>query len=52
MSGAMVWIARSGAHWQDLPVRCGPWVAVNNRQHPLLLMCSDDAMSCREICSA
>ena len=28
---AMVWIARSGAPWRDLPERYGPWETVYSR---------------------
>ena len=28
---AMVWIARSGAPWRDLPKRYGPWETVYSR---------------------
>lgn len=27
----IVWIARSGAHWRDLPERYGPWQTVYSR---------------------
>ena len=31
MLNGMVWIARSGAPWRDLPERYGPWNSVYNR---------------------
>ena len=31
MLNAMVWTARSGAPWRDLPERCGPWETVYSR---------------------
>ena len=31
MLNAMVWIARSGAAWRDLPERYGPWETVYSR---------------------
>ena len=31
MLNAMVWIARSGAPWRDLPERYGPWETVYSR---------------------
>lgn len=31
MLNAMVWIARSGASWRDLPERYGPWESVYSR---------------------
>lgn len=31
MLNAMVWIARSGAPWRDLPERYGPWKSVYSR---------------------
>lgn len=31
MINAMVWIARSGAPWRDLPERYGPWKSVYSR---------------------
>jgi transposase len=31
MLNAMVWIARSGAPWRDLPERYGPWGTVYDR---------------------
>lgn len=31
MLNGMVWIARSGAPWHDLPERYGPWNSVYNR---------------------
>ena len=31
MLNAMVWIARSGAPWRDLPERYGPWNSVYSR---------------------
>lgn len=31
MLNAMVWIARSGAPWRDLPERFGPWETVYSR---------------------
>ena len=31
MLNAMVWLARSGAAWRDLPERYGPWSSVNSR---------------------
>ena len=31
MLNAMVWIARSGAAWRDLPERYGPWGTVYSR---------------------
>lgn len=31
MLNAMVWIARSGASWRDLPERYGPWETVYSR---------------------
>ena len=31
MFNRMVWIARSGAPWRDLPERYGPWNSVYNR---------------------
>lgn len=31
MLNAMVWIARSGAPWRDLPERYGPWESVYSR---------------------
>ena len=33
MLNAMVWIARSGAPWRDLPERYGPWETVYSRFH-------------------
>jgi transposase len=31
MLNAMVWLARSGAAWRDLPERFGPWESVYTR---------------------
>lgn len=31
MLNAMLWLARSGAEWQDLPERYGPWKSVYSR---------------------
>lgn len=31
MLNAMVWIARNGAPWRDLPERYGPWEMVYSR---------------------
>lgn len=31
MLNAMVWLARSGAPWRDLPERFGPWESVYTR---------------------
>lgn len=31
MINAMIWIARSGAPWRDLPERYGPWETVYSR---------------------
>ena len=31
MINAMVWMARSGASWRDLPERYGPWKTVYSR---------------------
>lgn len=31
MLNAMVWLARSGAPWRDLPERFGPWESVYSR---------------------
>ena len=31
MINAMVWMARSGAPWRDLPERYGPWKTVYSR---------------------
>lgn len=31
MLNAMVWLARSGAPWRDLPERFGPWGSVYSR---------------------
>jgi len=31
MLNGMVWIARSGAPWRDLPERYGPWKSVYSR---------------------
>lgn len=31
MLNAMVWIARSGSPWRDLPERYGPWESVYSR---------------------
>jgi len=31
MLNAMVWLARSGAPWRDLPERFGPWKSVYTR---------------------
>lgn len=31
MLNAMVWLARSGAPWRDLPERYGPWETVYSR---------------------
>lgn len=31
MLNAMVWVARSGAPWRDLPERYGPWKSVYSR---------------------
>lgn len=31
MLNAMVWLARSGAAWRDLPERYGPWESVYSR---------------------
>ena len=31
MLNAMVWLARSGAAWRDLPERYGPWETVYSR---------------------
>jgi len=31
MLNAMVWLARSGAPWRDLPERYGPWESVYTR---------------------
>lgn len=31
MLNAMVWLARSGAPWRDLPERYGPWESVYSR---------------------
>lgn len=31
MMNGMVWIARSGAAWRDLPERYGPWESVYSR---------------------
>ncbi len=31
MLNGMVWIARSGAPWRDLPERSGPWNSVYSR---------------------
>ena len=31
MLNAMVWLARSGAAWRDLPERYGPWSSVYSR---------------------
>lgn len=31
MLNAMVWLARSGAPWRDLPERFGPWQTVYSR---------------------
>jgi Transposase and inactivated derivatives len=31
MFNAMVWLARSGAAWRDLPERYGPWESVYSR---------------------
>ena len=31
MLNAMVWVARSGAPWRDLPERYGPWETVYSR---------------------
>ena len=31
MSNAMVWIARSGTPWRELPERYGPWETVYSR---------------------
>lgn len=31
MLNAMVWLARSGAAWRDLPERYGPWTSVYSR---------------------
>lgn len=31
MLNAVVWIARSGAPWRDLPERYGPWKSVYSR---------------------
>lgn len=31
MLNAMIWIARSGAPWRDLPERYGPWESVYSR---------------------
>ena len=31
MLNAMIWIARSGAPWRDLPERYGPWETVYSR---------------------
>lgn len=28
MLNAMIWLARSGAAWRDLPERYGPWTSV------------------------
>ena len=28
---AMIWLARSGAAWRDLPERYGPWTSVYSR---------------------
>jgi len=32
----IVWIARSGAPWRDLPGRCGPWETVYTRFRELV----------------
>jgi len=31
MLNAMIWLARSGAAWRDLPERYGPWTSVYSR---------------------
>lgn len=31
MLNAMIWLARSGAPWRDLPERFGPWKSVYSR---------------------
>lgn len=31
MLNAMIWLARSGAPWRDLPERFGPWESVYSR---------------------
>lgn len=31
MLNAILWMARSGAGWEDLPERYGPWKTVNSR---------------------
>ena len=31
MLNAMIWLARSGAPWRDLPERYGPWESVYSR---------------------
>jgi transposase len=31
MLNAMIWLARSGAPWRDLPERFGPWESVYTR---------------------
>ena len=31
MLNGMIWIARSGAPWRDLPERYGPWESVYSR---------------------
>jgi transposase len=33
MLNAMIWLARSGAPWRDLPERYGPWESVYSRFH-------------------
>ena len=33
MLNAMVWLAKSGAAWRDLPERYGPWETVYSRFH-------------------
>ena len=36
MINAIVWLARSGAPWRDLPERFGPWETVYSRFRALL----------------
>ena len=36
MFNAMVWLARSGAAWRDLPERYGPWQTVYSRFRKML----------------
>ena len=33
MLAGMLWVARTGSAWRDLPAHFGPWATVHNRYH-------------------